>query len=175
MAVKHKRGEIYGSMYVVYSEEFCCQNILTNRLNMNWQQRGWMGKTVHFVKADSPVKKKFQLQRSVKKKSMCKKSFLISTPPAKKKKLFYWITVVYIYLSKTRGLFIHFRNSILKLVLKSFLFCANTPPPNPCIYISIVIYRQICFVLSELISVARQYLPVAGIETRLTETPSQSF
>ena len=43
------------------------------------------------------------------------------------------------------------------------------------IYISIVIHRQICFVLSELISVARQYLPVAGIETRLTQTPSQSF
>ena len=33
------------------------------------------------------------------------------------------------------------------------------------IYIYIVIHRQICFVLSELISVARQYLPVAGIET----------
>ena len=30
------------------------------------------------------------------------------------------------------------------------------------IYIYIVICRQICFVLSELISVARQYLPVAG-------------
>ena len=29
-----------------------------------------------------------------------------------------------------------------------------------------------CFVLSELISVARQYLPVAGIKTRLTQTPS---
>ena len=43
------------------------------------------------------------------------------------------------------------------------------------IYIHIVIHRQICFVLSELISVARQYLPVAGIETRLTQTPSQSF
>ena len=42
------------------------------------------------------------------------------------------------------------------------------------IYISIVIHRQICFVLSELISVARQYLPVAGIETRLTEIPSQA-
>ena len=42
-------------------------------------------------------------------------------------------------------------------------------------YIYIVIHRQICFVLSELISVARQYLPVAGIETRLTETPSQRF
>ena len=39
----------------------------------------------------------------------------------------------------------------------------------------IVIHRQICFVLSELISVARQYLPAAGIETRLTQTPSQSF
>ena len=38
------------------------------------------------------------------------------------------------------------------------------------IYIYIVIHRQICFVLSELISVARQYLPVAGIETRLTQT-----
>ena len=43
------------------------------------------------------------------------------------------------------------------------------------IYIYIVIHRQICFVLSELISVARQYLPVAGIEARLTQTPSQSF
>ena len=42
------------------------------------------------------------------------------------------------------------------------------------IYIYIVIHRQICFILSELISVARQYLPVAGIETRLTQTPSQS-
>ena len=42
-------------------------------------------------------------------------------------------------------------------------------------YISIVIHRQICFVLSELISKARQYLPVAGIETWLTQTPSQSF
>ena len=41
---------------------------------------------------------------------------------------------------------------------------------NIYIYIYIVIHRQICFVLSELISVARQYLPVAGIETRLTET-----
>ncbi len=41
------------------------------------------------------------------------------------------------------------------------------------IYIYIVINRQICFVLSELISVARQYLPVAGIETRLTQTPNQ--
>ena len=40
---------------------------------------------------------------------------------------------------------------------------------------SIVMHRQICFVLSELISVARQYLPVAGIETRLTQTLSQSF
>ena len=35
--------------------------------------------------------------------------------------------------------------------------------------IYIVTHRQICFVLSELISVARQYLPVAGIETRLTQ------
>ena len=43
------------------------------------------------------------------------------------------------------------------------------------IYIYIIIHRQICFVLSELISVARQYLPVAGIETRLTQTPSQSL
>ena len=31
------------------------------------------------------------------------------------------------------------------------------------IYIYIVIHRQICFFLSELISVAREYLPVAGI------------
>ena len=46
--------------------------------------------------------------------------------------------------------------------------CAHT-------YIYRVIHRQICFVLSELISVARQYLPVAGIETRLTQTPSESF
>ena len=36
-------------------------------------------------------------------------------------------------------------------------------------YIYIIIHRQICFVLSELISVARQYLPVAGIETQLTK------
>ena len=43
------------------------------------------------------------------------------------------------------------------------------------IYIYILVYRQICFVLSELISVAWQYLPVAGIETRSTQTPSQSF
>ena len=42
-------------------------------------------------------------------------------------------------------------------------------------YLYIVIHRQICFVLSELISVARQYLPVAGIETRLTQTSNQSF
>ena len=41
--------------------------------------------------------------------------------------------------------------------------------------IYIVIHRQICFVLSELISVARQYLPVAGIETRLTQTSNQRF
>ena len=41
------------------------------------------------------------------------------------------------------------------------------------IYIYIVIHRQICFALSELISVARQYLPVAGIETRLTQTSTQ--
>ena len=40
--------------------------------------------------------------------------------------------------------------------------------------ILIAITLIICFVLSELISVARQYLPVAGIETWLTETPSQS-
>ena len=39
--------------------------------------------------------------------------------------------------------------------------------------IYIVIYRQICFVLSELISVTRQYLLVAGIETRLTQTSTQ--
>ena len=39
------------------------------------------------------------------------------------------------------------------------------------IYIYIFIHRQTCFVLLELISVARHYLPVAGIETRLTETP----
>ena len=38
-----------------------------------------------------------------------------------------------------------------------------------------IIHRQICFVLSELISVARQYLPVAGIETQLTQTTSQNF
>ena len=43
------------------------------------------------------------------------------------------------------------------------------------IYIYIVIHRQICFVLSELIRVARQYLPVPGIETRLTQTSNQSF
>ena len=43
------------------------------------------------------------------------------------------------------------------------------------IYLYIVIHRQICFVLSELISVARQYIPVAVIETRLTQTPSPSF
>ena len=41
--------------------------------------------------------------------------------------------------------------------------------------IYIVIHRQICFVLSELISVARQYLPTARIETRLIQTPSQRF
>ena len=35
------------------------------------------------------------------------------------------------------------------------------------IYISIVIHRQTCFVLSEFISVGRQYLPVAGIETSI--------
>ena len=38
-----------------------------------------------------------------------------------------------------------------------------------------VIHRQICFVLSEFISVVKQYLPVAGIETRLNQTPNQSF
>ena len=43
------------------------------------------------------------------------------------------------------------------------------------IYIYIVIHRQICFVLSKIISVARQYLPVAGIETQLTQTSCQSF
>ena len=43
------------------------------------------------------------------------------------------------------------------------------------VYIYIVIHRLICFVLSELISVARQYLPVAGIETRLAQTSNQSF
>ena len=42
------------------------------------------------------------------------------------------------------------------------------------IYIYIVIHRQICFILSELISVARQYLPIAGIETRLTQTSTQA-
>ena len=40
------------------------------------------------------------------------------------------------------------------------------------IYIYIVIHTQICFILSELISVARQYLPIAGIETRLSQMPS---
>ena len=35
--------------------------------------------------------------------------------------------------------------------------------------------QQICFVLSELISVARQYFPVAGIKTRLTQTSNQGF
>ena len=43
------------------------------------------------------------------------------------------------------------------------------------IYIYVVIHRQICFVLSELISVARQYLTVAGIETWLSQTSNQSF
>ena len=43
------------------------------------------------------------------------------------------------------------------------------------LYIYIVIHSQICFVLSELINVARQYHPVAGIETRLTQTRSQRF
>ena len=42
-------------------------------------------------------------------------------------------------------------------------------------HIYIVIHRQISFVLSELTSVARQYLPVAGFETPLTQTLSQSF
>ena len=42
------------------------------------------------------------------------------------------------------------------------------------IYIYIVIHRQISLVLSELIRVARQYLPVAGIETRLTQTLTQA-
>ena len=41
-------------------------------------------------------------------------------------------------------------------------------------YIYIEIHGQICFVLSELISVARQYLPVAGTETRLTQTSTQA-
>ena len=41
--------------------------------------------------------------------------------------------------------------------------------------IYIVVHKQICFVRSKLISVARQYLPVAGIETQLTQTPNQSF
>ena len=50
----------------------------------------------------------------------------------------------------------------------------NDPRIYIYIYIYIVIHRQICFVLSELISVARQYLSVAGIETRLTETPIQA-
>ena len=44
------------------------------------------------------------------------------------------------------------------------------------IYIYIVIHRQICFVLSELISVARHTsFPIAGIETRLTQMPIQDF
>ena len=56
------------------------------------------------------------------------------------------------------------------------IFCWLSRLGNIYIYIyTTVIHRQICFVLSELISVARQYLPVAGIETRLTQTPSQSF
>ena len=50
--------------------------------------------------------------------------------------------------------------------------------PNPLytyiLNISIVIHRQICFVLSKLISVVRQYLPVAGIETQLTQTSTQA-
>ena len=51
----------------------------------------------------------------------------------------------------------------------------NIEDPLKVIYIYIVIHIQICFVLSEHISVAWQYLPVAGIETRLTQRPSQSF
>ena len=62
-----------------------------------------------------------------------------------------------------------------QVVIKNcpFLFICNFTISFPYIYIhiSIVIHRQI----SELISVARQYLPVAGIETRLTQMPSQSF
>ena len=37
------------------------------------------------------------------------------------------------------------------------------------------IYSYPQTVLSELISMVTQYLPVAGIETRLNETPSQSL
>ena len=53
----------------------------------------------------------------------------------------------------------------IRVTLSQFLFSEDVS-----IYIYIVIHRQICFVLSELISVARQYLPIAGIETRLTQT-----
>ena len=48
-------------------------------------------------------------------------------------------------------------------------------PTYAYIYTYIVIHRQICLVLSELIRVAWQYLSVGGIETRLTQTPIQSF
>ena len=55
------------------------------------------------------------------------------------------------------------------------IFSVSSDDSFTCSVLSqIVIHRQICFVLSELISVARQYLPVAGIETRLTQTPSQA-
>ena len=69
------------------------------------------------------------------------------------------------------GFYVHLFLKFLKLHAINFrqVFKQNDR------YIYIVIHRQICFVLSELISVARQYLPVAGIETRLTQTPSQSF
>ena len=43
----------------------------------------------------------------------------------------------------------------------------------PVIYI--VIHRQICFIQSEVITVARHIIfVVAGIETRLTQTPIQA-
>ena len=43
------------------------------------------------------------------------------------------------------------------------------------VYISIVIHRQICFVLSELISVARQYLPAAGWLKRQTKASNHIY
>ena len=67
------------------------------------------------------------------------------------------LAILYIY---------HYRNH-------KFIITNQSINQSIYIYIYIVIHRQICFVLSELISVARQYLPVAGIETRLTQTTTQ--
>ena len=80
------------------------------------------------------------------------------------RELFTLVLLVFSHLKALRPVYV--KNRITSWLLEPI----NDGYDHLYIYIYIVIHRQICFVLSELISVARQYLPVAGIETRLTQT-----